>query len=405
MGPLPAVASTPARRAPSAAAAGRADAELPVYARLPFVPVRGEGCWLEDAAGNRYLDLYGGHAVALTGHSHPHVVRAIAEQSRALLFYSSAVPSPAREYASALLLARAPHPGSCVFHCCSGSEANETAFKLARRATGRRTVISFAGSFHGRTLGALSACGLETYRDTAGGVLAPHHIRVPFGDLAALEAVLSVDTAAVICEPIQSLGGVRLAADGFYRELAQRVRLAGAVLVFDEVQTGLGRTGSFFFGDPLGIRPDLITLAKGLASGIPAAAVIVAPELADTVGLGDHGSTFGGGPVAMAAMRATLEVIERDGLVDNAAHVGAMLRRELATVAAVREVRGRGLLLGIVLDRPAKSVQAALLARRIVTGVSVEPPVLRLLPPLVLHEDEAALFLEALREVMTEVAA
>lgn len=386
-------------------AIGGAELELPVYAPLPFEPVRGEGCWLYDAAGVSYLDLYGGHAVALTGHSHPHVVRAIAEQATSLLFYSSAVRSRARAEASELLLAHAPHPGSRVFHCCSGSEANEVAFKLARKATGRRTVISFEGSFHGRTLGALSACGIGTYRDTAGGVLVPAHVRVPLGDLAALDAALSSDTAAVICEPIQSLAGVHMAPDAFYPALAERVRAVGAVLVFDEVQTGLGRTGSFFFGDHLGVQPDVITLAKGLASGFPAAAVVVAPELAATVTVGDHDSTFGGGPVAMAAMRATLEVIEREQLVARARRVGRMLADQLAAAPGVTGVRGRGLLLGVALDRPARGVQEALLARRVVTGTAAEPGVLRLLPPLVLRDEDAARFIETFRDVMERSAA
>lgn len=195
-----------------------------------------------------------------------------------------------------------------------------------------------------------------------------------------------------------------MAPDAFYRDVARRTRDIGAALVFDEVQTGLGRTGSYFFGDPLGVKPDLITLAKGLASGIPAAAVIVAPQLAATVRLGDHGSTFGGGPVAMAAMRATLEVIEEERLVENAARMGAILARELADVPGVLEVRGRGLLLGLRLERPAKQVQAALLARRVVTGTSAEPDVLRLLPPLVLREAEAALFLDTFRAVLAEDA-
>lgn len=392
--------AAPALAPPEALATRALRSELAVYPRLPFVPLRGEGCYLYDAAGTAYLDLYGGHAVALTGHCHPHVVQAIAAQAAELLFYSSAVHSPARVAATELLLARAPRSGSRVFHCCSGSEANDMAFKLARKATGRRTIISFEGSFHGRTVGALSACGLESYRQTAAGVLLAEHVRVPFGDLAAVAAVLSGDTAAVICEPIQSLGGVRMAPDGFYPRLADLTRAAGAVLIFDEVQTGLGRTGSFFFGDRLGIAPDLITLAKGLASGLPAAAVVVAPELADTVALGDHGSTFGGGPVAMAAVRATLEVIAAEGLVDRADRVGALLRDALLAEPAVVAVRGRGLLLGIELDRPAAQVQQALLERRVVTGTSADPRVLRLLPPLVLGEDDAGRFLETCARVL-----
>jgi acetylornithine aminotransferase/acetylornithine/N-succinyldiaminopimelate aminotransferase len=392
-----------------AAAAGLApdtvpEPELAVYARLDLDLVRGEGCWVEDASGERYLDLYGGHAVALTGHCHPRVVAAVREQAARLVFYSSAVRSSLRDRAGQLLLRRAPFPNSRIFHCCSGSEANEVAFKIARQATGRRRVVSFTGSFHGRTLAALSACGIDRYRATAGPVVAPEHVRVPFGDCGALERAVDADTAAIVVEPIQSLGGAVTADDAFYRDGAAIARDAGACLVFDEVQTGLGRTGSFFFGDRLGLRPDLITLAKGLASGIPAAAVIVAPHLAATVRSGDHGSTFGGGPVAMAAMAATLEVIEEEDLVGNAARIGERLAAGLRLIPGVQAVRGRGLLVGVVLDRPAAAVQRALLVQRIITGTSADPAVLRLLPPLTIGPEEVDRFLAALRTVLAESA-
>src|SRR5439155_6691426 len=244
----------------------------------------------------RYLDFYGGHAVAITGHCHPRVTDAIAAQARRLLFYSSAVLSQVRVEATELLLRHAPHADSRVFHCVSGTEANEFALKIARKLTGRQKIISFQRSFHGRTLASLSASGLEKYRATAGPVLVPHHVRVPFGDEAALLKELDADTAGVICETIQSLAGIFLAPDGFYRRLAELTAQAGAVLIFDEIQTGLGRTGTYFFADGVGVKPALITLAKAIASGMPAAAVIVAPHLARQIGSGDQGTTFGGGP-------------------------------------------------------------------------------------------------------------
>src|SRR4051812_3403630 len=210
--------------------ASRADrAELAVYARLPFFPVRGEGCYLYDAADKRYLDFYGGLAVAITGHSHPRVAEAIAAQARKLLFYSSAVLSEVRVEASELLLRHAPHADSRVFHCVSGTEANEVALKIARKLTGRRKIISFEKAFHGRTLASLSAAGLEKYRATAGPVLVPHHVHVPFGDEAALAAALDDDTAGVICETIQSLAGVFDAPAPFYRRMAELTAKAGAV--------------------------------------------------------------------------------------------------------------------------------------------------------------------------------
>lgn len=377
--------------------APRESTEIPVYNRIPFEPVRGEGCYLYDARGEAYLDFYGAHAVALTGHCHPHVVAAIREQAQQLVFYSSAVHSPVREAAGRLLLEHAPHPGSRLFHCCSGAEATEVAFKLARKATGRRTIVSFAGSFHGRTLAALSACGIDRYRATAGPVLAPDHRHVPFGDIDALAAAVDDTTAAVIVETIQSLGGVHAPPDRYYREVASLAADRGALLVFDEIQTGLGRTGKFFFADRVGVKPDLITLAKGLASGVPAAAVVVAPSVVQTVRSGDHGSTFGGGPIAMAAMRATLEVIEREGLVENAARMGPLLRDAVAGLRNVVQVRGRGLLIGIQLGRPAQGVVDELLRRRVIAGTSAEPDVLRLLPPLIIGEREVEAFVGALR--------
>lgn len=380
------------------------ETELAVYGKLPLTPVRGTGCYLYDAEDTAYLDFYGAHAVALTGHCHPHVVAAITAQAERLVFYSSAVRSPEREAAGRLLLARAPHADSRVFHCCSGAEANEVAFKLARTATGRRRIISFDGSFHGRTLATLSACGIASYRSTAGPVTVGHHVRVPFGDLAALETAIDDDTAAIVVEAIESLGGVHVASDAWYRSATRLARRHGALVVFDEVQTGLGRTGSFFFAEQVGVAPDIITLAKGLASGIPAAAVIVAPAVAATVRVGDHGSTFGGGPVAMAAMRATLEVIETEGLVANARARGGDLKQAVARLSGVTAVRGRGLLLGVALDRPAKRVQQALFARHVLAGTSAPPDVLRLLPPLTIGDDEVGEFLTALEAALGETA-
>lgn len=374
--------------------------ELKIYTRMPFVPIRGEDCYLWDARGERYLDLYGGHAVALTGHCHPDVSRAIAEQARTLLFYSSAVLSAVRVDANELLLKHAPIPGTRVYHCVSGTEANETAMKIARKTTNRRKIVSFVGSFHGRTLASLSAGGMDKYRATAGPVIVPHHVHVPFGDEKALADAVDGDTAAVMCEAIQSLAGVMVAPPEFHRAMADIAKRAGALLIYDEIQTGIGRVGSWFHADAVGVKPDLITLAKGIASGIPAAAVLVAPVVAEKIALNDQGNTFGGGPVAMAAMRATLEVIEREGLVENAARVGQALMRKLAGMKGVKAVRGAGFLVGIELEIPAAKVQAALLQRHMVTGTSSAPNVLRLLPPLTFSETHVGEFLPVLEEVL-----
>ncbi len=381
--------------------------ELKAYAKLDLAPVRGEGAWIHDARGGApYLDFYGGHAVCLTGHCHPRVVEAIRAQAGALLFYSNTVRSEVRARASERLLRRAPRPGSKVFYCNSGAEANETAMKLARRFTGRRRIVSFLGSFHGRTVATLSACGIEHYRKGIDPLLADH-VHVPFGDAAALRAAVEADgagTAAILVEPIQSVGGVIMAPPEFYREVAAIAEAAGALVIFDEVQTGLGRTGSWFFGEHAGVRPHLVTLAKGLASGVPCGAVLVAPEVAATVQVGDQGSTFGGGPLAMAAMEATLDVIEREDLPASARRAGEQIRTHAADIHGVRGFRGLGLLLGIELDRPAAAVQTGLLRRRVIAGTTGAPNVLRLLPPLGIGDREIDAFCAALEDVLSAPA-
>ncbi len=373
--------------------------ELDVYPRLPVVFVKGEGCYLIDDAGRRYLDLYAGHAVSSTGHCHPHVVEAIKSQADQLLFFSNAAHHPERVAAAEMLSKRAPTAGARIFFCSSGAEANEAALKLARKVTGRRKVVSFVHSFHGRTLGALSAAGIDKYRDTAQPTLVDHHVYVPFGDVSALNAAVDNDTAAILCEAIQSLGGVRTAPDSFFFLMHECARKHGAALILDEIQT-FARTGAWFYSNKVCVEPDMLTIAKGVGSGVPVAALLTAPQWAQHVKPGDHGTTFGGGPLAMAAVRATLEVIEREHLVSNAHHVGAHLNTHLRDTPGVVEVRGAGLLIGIQLDRPAKDVQRALLERGFLVGSSSDPNVMRLLPPLILTTEQADTFLTALRAVL-----
>ncbi|HVY61566.1 MAG TPA: aminotransferase class III-fold pyridoxal phosphate-dependent enzyme [Planctomycetota bacterium] len=372
--------------------------ELRAYAKLPLALVRGEGAYVWDARGDRYLDMYGGHAVCGTGHCHPRVVAAIREQAGKLIFYSNTVRSEVRARASERLLAHAPHPGSQVFYCNSGAEANETAMKLARKFTGREKIVTFQGSFHGRTVATLSACGIEHYRHGIAPLLAGH-VHVPFGEPEALRAAVDRETAAVLMEPIQSIGGVTMASAGYYREAAQIAREKGALLLFDEVQTGLGRTGTFFFGEHFGVKPDVITLAKSIASGVPCGAVIVAPEVAKTVKTGDQGSTFGGGHIAMAAMLATLEAIDEEGLCHRAAQADARITAACRPLPGVKGIRGKGCLLGLELDRPAAKVQEALLERRVIAGTA-GPSVLRLLPPMTIGAAEVDLFVAALADVL-----
>jgi acetylornithine/N-succinyldiaminopimelate aminotransferase len=373
---------------------------IPSYAQIPVVAVRGEGCRVFDEQGVSYLDYWGGHAVALTGHCHPRVVAAVREQAGKLLFYSNVVFNDVRARALSRFSSVMPKGMSRAFLCNSGSEANEAAIKTARRTTGRREVISMLGGFHGRTMGSLSATPLGHYlADYAPGV--PDHTFVPFGDLAALRAAVSSKTAAVMFEPIQSMGGMGTASDDYVRGVRSICDAAGALLIFDEIQTGLGRTGVMWYGDAAGVVPDIIAVAKGLGSGVPIGAMLAKDEIVAKVKEGDHGTTFGGGPLACAAMDATLAVIVEERLAENAARRGRQIADGARAIRGVAGIRGRGLLLGIKLDREAKGVVKALRERhRVLAGTTSDANVLRILPPLVLGDAEVAEFLAALADVM-----
>jgi acetylornithine/succinyldiaminopimelate/putrescine aminotransferase len=386
-----------------AAAQGRRVAEapalLPVYAEFPIRPVRGRGSWLIDENGDEWLDAYGGHAVAATGHCHPEVVRAIAEQAGQLLFYSTAVRHPLRIALADALTERCPAPLERVFFCNSGAEANENALHLARKHTGRRTIVSVTGGWHGRTAATLAVTDGARYEETARRSGIPLSRKVPADDIAAISAAVDQSVAAVIVEPVQGLSGARDLAPEFLRAAREACDAAGAVLIFDEVQCGVGRCGAFSAAEAVGVTPDIVTLAKGLASGLPIGAVVATPAVTAGISLGDLGSTFGGGPVPCAAALATLDVIDREGLIENAVRVGAKLTTG-ALGLGVRRVSGRGLLLGLHLDRPAAEVQRALFGRRIITGTASDPAVLRLLPPLSFSSTEADLLLAGLAEVL-----
>jgi acetylornithine/N-succinyldiaminopimelate aminotransferase len=372
---------------------------LPVYAQMPVRPVSGRGAWLVDDAGAEWLDAYGGHAVASTGHSHPRVVAAIAEQAGRLFFYSTAVPHPLRERLAAELAGRCPGPLGRVFFCNSGAEANENALHLARKATGRRAVASVTGGWHGRTVATLACCDGPSYE--AGAVRAGMALstRVAFNDLASLESVLDDTMAALIVEPVQGMAGARDCSVEFLAAARRICTDRGIALLFDEVQCGVGRSGAFTAAELYGVVPDGLTLAKGLGSGYPVGAVVAGPMLAAGVGVGDLGSTFGGGPVACAAALATLSVIADEDLIGNAARVGAHITAGARALGA-RKVWGRGLLLGLDFGGPAKALQQALFAHRILTGTSADSNVLRIMPPLTLSVQEADVLLAGLREVL-----
>jgi acetylornithine/succinyldiaminopimelate/putrescine aminotransferase len=383
--------------------------QVPTYAKLDVALAEGKGCWVTDVEGKRYLDLYGGHAVALLGHGHPSLVAAIRAQAERLVFYSNVVYSDVRAAAVERLAALAPEGLRRVFLCNSGTEANETALKIARKATGRTRVVSADEGFHGRTLGSLAATGIPSYRDPA-WPLPAGHAYVPFGDLEAVDRTIDRETAAVIVEPIPSVGGIRVAEPDYYRGLRDLCTARGAMLVFDEVQTGFGRTGRMWFGDHFGVRPDLITGAKGIAGGFPAGVVFVREDLAARMKVGEQGTTFGGGPLACAAIAATARTILEEDLPAHAAEVGNLLRDGFPipvgapgadeAVRAVRSVVGMGLMIGVNLDRPYGPVVKALAAAGVLVGGGGGPNQIRLLPPLVVTAKELLGFPEALAKVL-----
>ena len=377
----------------------RPPALLPVYAQFPVRPVRGRGSWLIDENGDEWLDAYGGHAVAATGHCHSDVVRAISEQAAELLFYSTAVPHPAREALAEKLAELCPDPLGRVFLCNSGAEANENALHLARRHTGRQTVVSVRGGWHGRTAATLACTDGSKYEEAARRSGIPLSRKVPFDDIAALNAAVDESVAALIVEPVQGFAGARDCSPEFLRAARQVCSDRGAALIFDEVQCGVGRCGAFSAAEAFGVTPDVLTFAKGLAAGLPVGAVVATAEVTSTISVGDLGSTFGGGPVPCAAALANIAVIEREDLIANAVQVGHYLT-EGAVKIGVSRASGRGLLLGLHLSQAAAGVQRALFEHRILTGTATDPEVLRLLPPLSFSRDEADLLLAGLEDVL-----
>jgi acetylornithine/N-succinyldiaminopimelate aminotransferase len=377
----------------------RPSALLPVYAQFPVRLVRGRGSWLIDEDGDEWLDAYGGHAVAATGHSHPDVVRAIADQAAELLFYSTAVTHPRREELAAKLVELCPGPLERVFLCNSGAEANENALHLARRHTGRQAVVSVKGGWHGRTAATLACTDGARYEEAARRSGIPLSRKVPFNDIPALEAAVDGSIAAFIVEPVQGFAGARDCDPEFLRAARRICDQHNVVLIFDEVQCGVGRCGAFSAAESFGVIPDVLTFAKGLGAGIPIAAVIATDEVTRSLSLGDLGSTFGGGPVPCAAALANIAVIERDDLIENAVEVGGYLARSARSLG-VAQVSGRGLLIGLHLSRPAAEVQAALFRHRILTGTSTDPQVLRLLPPLSFSHQEADILIAGLEAVL-----
>ena len=384
----------------SAATAAEREVLLPVYPHAPFEPVRGDGVWLETRDGRRLLDLYGGHAVALLGYGHPRLLAALAAQAETLFFQSNVVPLAVRAEAARRLLAFGPPGLARAFFVNSGAEANENALRLAFRATGRSRVVAVEGAFHGRTAAAAALTwGAARWY---GFPRPPFDVAfVPRGDLAALETVLAADggaAAALIVEPVQGQAGAYPLGVEYLAAARDLTRRAGALLIFDEVQCGMGRSGEPFAAQLYGVTPDLLTVAKGLAGGFPAGAVLASAEAAAGLVEGDLGTTFGGGPLACALIEAVLDAIEKEGLLARARNLSERFRAT-CVVGPVTAIQGEGLLLGLRTRRPAKEVHLELLARGIFTGTSGDPHIVRLLPPLVLGDEHVDLLAAALAEL------
>ena len=377
---------------------------MDTYGTPPLALVSGRGARVVDADGRSYLDLVAGIAVNALGHAHPAVVEAVTRQVSTLGHTSNLViNAPAVELAERLL-GLAGRDGR-VFFCNSGAEASETALKIARR-TGRGGLVTAQGSFHGRTTGALALTGQPAKREPflplLGGVS-----YVPYGDAAALRAAVGPDTSAVLLEPVQGEGGVLPAPAGYLAAAQEAARAGGALFVLDEVQTGIGRTGTWFAYQRDDLEPDVVTLAKGIGGGLPIGACLAFGAAATLLTPGQHGSTFGGNPVSCAAALAVLDTIESDGLLARAQDLGQRLSEGVSALShpLVRGVRGRGMLLGLVLAEPvARGVEEAMRARGVLVN-AVAPDVVRIAPPLVLTDAEAQEFLAVLPLALDAVAA
>lgn len=353
------------------------------YSKRPLALARGEGAYVWDADGRRYLDCVAGHGTANVGHAHPRVVRAIADQAARLITCPEVFAHEARARLQARLVELAPSGLDRVFLCNSGTEAIEAALKFARLSTGRPGIVAAKRAFHGRTLGALSTTWEPRYRQPFEPLL-PGVRHVPFNDLQALEQAVDGGVSAVILEPVQGEGGVHPAAPGYLEEAARLCRERGALLILDEVQTGIGRTGRFLACEHWGVTPDLLCLAKSVAGGLPLGAVLLGPRVAP-IPPQSHGSTFGGNPVACAAALATLEVVVEERLAERAVELGEGFLGRLRAIdaPAMREVRGLGLMVGIELRERAGPVLSALQEAGVL-ALPAGKAVVRFLPPLVI---------------------
>lgn len=367
-----------------------------VYPLFDITPVKAKGSYLWDDKGDQYLDLYGGHAVISIGHSHPHYVKAITDQLQKIGFYSNSVQNPLQHTLAERLGMLSGYPDYDLFLCNSGAEANENALKLASFVHGRKKVIAFTGAFHGRTSGAVAVTDNPKIVSPFNAV---HEVVfVPLNDAEAFENAIDETVAAVIIEGIQGVGGIRVAEDGFLQLLRRKCDQVGAVLILDEVQSGYGRSGAFFAHQASGVKPDLITMAKGMGNGFPIGGVLVSPAIKPW--FGELGTTFGGNYLACAAGIAVLEVIGEEKLLDNARQVGDYLVAHLKEFDQLEAIRGRGLMIGFDVSEDQKDLRKTLLfTHKIFTGASGARTI-RLLPSLTLSIRQADEFLESLAEAL-----
>lgn len=370
-----------------------------VYSLYDIEPVRGHGNYVYTADGTEYLDLYGGHAVISIGHTHPHYVEAVCRQTAALPFYSNSVKNSLQQRLADLLGEASGYDDYQLFLANSGAEANENAMKLASFVTGRKKILAFDRAFHGRTSAAVAATDnpkLQAPLNRTDNI-----VFVPLNDIEAVRRELaSGEYAAVIVEGIQGVAGIRMVDDNFLTELREATTATGTLLILDEIQSGYGRTGRFFAHQYAGIRADIVTMAKGIANGFPMSGVLIAPSIKPVKGM--LGTTFGGNHLACAAAIAVLEVMKEEKLVENAAEVGAYLLEQLKTIPGLKEVRGRGLMLGIEIEGSASELRKRLLfEHHIFTGGAGEHTV-RLLPPLTITRREADIFLNEFRKALSE---
>ncbi|HEY5570293.1 MAG TPA: aminotransferase class III-fold pyridoxal phosphate-dependent enzyme [Bacteroidales bacterium] len=371
-----------------------------VYPLFDINIVKGKGCYVWDDKGNEYLDLYGGHAVISIGHSHPHYVEMITKQVGELGFYSNSVINNLQQTVADKLGSLSGYDDYALFLINSGAEANENALKLASFQNGRKRVVAFTKAFHGRTSAAVRVTdNLKIVAPINEGIDVTF---LPLNDEQAVRAELAKgDVCAVIIEGIQGVGGIKLPTTAFLQLLRKECTETGTVLILDEIQSGYGRSGKFFAHQYAGIRPDIITVAKGIANGFPAGGMLISPLFAPVYG--QLGTTFGGNHLACAAAIAVLDVMKEEDLVQNAATIGAYLKSELEKMPQIKEVRGQGLMIGMEFDQPVKEIRKKLLyEEKVFTGIS-GTNVIRLLPPLCLSHAEADIFLTRFKKVLNNI--